>query len=53
MKRGTRGHPPGSGELRNRRINKKRARIERAFAVMKTVFSAGHLRVTTPLQGLA
>jgi len=48
MKRATRGHPLDiRDELRNRRINKKRARIERAFAVMKTVFSAGHVRVTT------
>ncbi|OFV66939.1 MAG: transposase IS4 [Candidatus Syntrophoarchaeum butanivorans] len=48
MKRATRGHPLDiRDELRNRRINKKRARIERAFAVMKTVFSAGHARVTT------
>ncbi|OFV66274.1 MAG: hypothetical protein SBU_000816 [Candidatus Syntrophoarchaeum butanivorans] len=52
IKRATRGHPLDiRDELRNRRINKKRARIERAFAVMKTVFSAGHLRVTTPRKG--
>ncbi|CAD7770346.1 Transposase DDE domain protein [Candidatus Methanoperedenaceae archaeon GB50] len=48
MKRATRGHPLDiRDELRNRRISKKRAPIERTFAVIKTVFSTGHVRVTT------
>ena len=48
MKRATRGHPLNiKDELRNRRISKKRAPIERIFAVIKSVFNAGHVRVTT------
>jgi IS5 family transposase len=48
MKRATRGHPLDIFDiLRNKRISKKRSPIERCFSVMKTVFRAGHLRVTT------
>jgi len=48
MKRATRGHPLGIRDrLRNRRINRKRAPVERTFAVIKRVFNAGHVLVTT------
>ena len=48
MKRGVRGHPLGiRDKLRNRRINRKRAPGERPFAVIKRVFKAGHVLVTT------
>ena len=48
MRRGTRGHPLGIlDRLRNRRINRKRAPVERTFAVIKRVFHAGHVLVTT------
>jgi IS5 family transposase len=48
MKRASRGHPLGIRDrLRNRRINRKRAPVERAFAVIKRVFNAGHVLVTT------
>jgi IS5 family transposase len=48
MRRGTRGHPLGIRDrLRNRRINRKRAPGERPFAVIKRVFHAGHVLVTT------
>lgn len=48
MRRGTRGHPLGiRDKLRNRRINRKRAPVERTFAVIKRVFHAGHVLVTT------
>jgi IS5 family transposase len=48
MRRGTRGHPLGiRDKLRNRRINRKRAPVERTFAVIKRVFNAGHVLVTT------
>ena len=48
MRRGTRGHPLGIRDrLRNRRINRKRAPVERTFAVIKRVFHAGHVLVTT------
>jgi IS5 family transposase len=48
MKRGTRGHPLGIRDrLRNRRINRKRAPVERVFAVIKRVFGSGHVLVTT------
>jgi len=48
MKRATRGHPLNiRDELRNRWISKKRAPIERIFAMMKSIFNAGHVRVTT------
>jgi IS5 family transposase len=48
MRRGVRGHPLGIRDrLRNRRINRKRAPGERPFAVIKRVFNAGHVVVTT------
>ena len=48
MKRASRGHPLGIRDrLRNRRINRKRAPVERTFAVIKRVFNAGHVLVTT------
>ena len=48
MRRATRGHPLGIRDrLRNRRINRKRAPGERPFAVIKRVFDAGHVLVTT------
>jgi IS5 family transposase len=48
MKRGVRGRPLGIRDrLRNRRINRKRAPGERPFAVIKRVFHAGHVLVTT------
>jgi IS5 family transposase len=48
MKRAARGHPLGISDiLRNKRISKKRAPVERCFSVIKTVFNAGHVRVTT------
>ena len=48
MRRGVRGRPLGiRGRLRNRRINRKRAPGERPFAVIKRVFNAGHVLVTT------
>jgi len=48
MRRGTRGHPLGiRDKLRNRRINRKRAPVERTFAVIKRVLNAGHVLVTT------
>ena len=48
MKRAARGHPLGISDLlRNKRISKKRSPVERCFSVIKTVFNAGHVRVTT------
>ena len=48
MRRGVRGHPLGiRDKLRNKRINRKRAPGERPFAVIKRVFKAGHVLVTT------
>jgi IS5 family transposase len=48
MRRGVRGRPLGIRDrLRNRRINRKRAPVERTFAVIKRVFNAGHVLVTT------
>jgi len=48
MRRGVRGRPLGiRDKLRNRRINRKRAPGERPFAVIKRVFKAGHVLVTT------
>lgn len=48
MKRATRGHPLNiTDKLRNKRINRKRAPGERPFAVIKRVFNAGHVLVTT------
>ena len=43
-----RGSPLGiRGRLRNRRINRKRAPGEHPFALIKRVFHAGHVLVTT------
>jgi IS5 family transposase len=48
MKRAARGHPLSIlDQLRNKRISKKRSPVERCFSVMKTVFKAGHVMVTT------
>jgi IS5 family transposase len=48
MKRGARNHPIGiMDKLRNLRISKKRAPAERHYAVIKRVFNAGHVLVTT------
>jgi IS5 family transposase len=48
MKRATRGHPLSIGdELRNKRISRKRSPGERPYAVIKTVFNAAYVRVTT------
>jgi len=48
MRRAVRGHPLGIRDrLRNRRISRKRAPGERPFAVIKRVFHAGHVLVTT------
>jgi len=48
MKRGARDHPLGFlDRLRNRRISKKRAPAERHYAVIKRVFHAMHVLVTT------
>jgi len=48
MTRGVRGHPLSIWDrLRNTRISRRRAPVERAFAVLKRVFNAGHVQVTT------
>lgn len=48
MKKGARGHPIGiRDKLRNRRISRIRAPVERPYAVIKNVFGSGHVRVTT------
>lgn len=48
MQRATRGHPLSSWDkMRNLQISKIRAPGERPFAVMKTVFNAAHVIVTT------
>lgn len=48
MRRATRGHPLCVSDiLRNKRISKKRSPVERCFSVMKRVFKAGHVMVTT------
>lgn len=48
MERATRYHPLSIGnELRNKRISRKRSPGERPFAVIKTVFNAAYVRVTT------
>ena len=47
MKRGARGHPIGiRDKLRNDRISRKRTKGERPFAVIKSVFTSGTVRVT-------
>jgi IS5 family transposase len=48
MKRSVRDHPLGiRDKLRNKRISKRRAPGERPYAVIKNVFNASHVRVTT------
>jgi IS5 family transposase len=48
MRRGTRAGPIDVFDrMRNARIGRKRSPIERAFAVIKRVFRAGHVLVTT------
>ena len=48
MQRGTRAGPIGIWDrLRNERIARKRAPIERTFAVLKRVLKSGHVLVTT------
>jgi len=48
MRRGVRGRGLGMrDQLRNRRIARRRAPGERPFAVLKRVFDAGHVLVTT------
>ncbi len=48
MKRGARGHPIGiRDKLRNMRISRKRSKGERPYAVIKNIFHAGLVKVTT------
>jgi len=48
MHRATRGHPLSIKEnRRNKAISRTRALVERPFAMIKRVFKAGHLMVTT------
>ena len=48
MKKGARGHPIDiHDKRRNKRISRKRAPVERPYAVIKNVFGSGHVRVTT------
>ena len=48
MRRGVRGHPLCLRDrLRNARIGSKRRPVERTFAVLKRVFHAGHMLVTS------
>ncbi|MHB8118463.1 MAG: transposase [Methanothrix sp.] len=48
MAKATRGHGLSIQDiLRNKRIGSKRAKVERCFSVMKRVFKAGHVMVTT------
>lgn len=48
MKRGARGHPIGiKDKFRNMRISRKRMKGERPYAVIKNVFHAGLVKVTT------
>ena len=48
MKKGARDHPIGiRDQLRNARISKKRTPVERHYAVIKTQYGSGHVRVTT------
>ena len=48
MKRAARGHPLSIfDEFRNKRISKIRSPVERCFSVIKIVFKAGHIMVTT------
>lgn len=48
MKRGARGNPIEiRDKLRNLRISKKRSKGERPYAVIKIIFHAGRVKVTT------
>ena len=48
MRRGVRGHPIEIRDvLRNGRISRKRSKCERGYAVIKNMFGAGHVMVTT------
>jgi transposase, IS5 family len=51
MRRSVRDHPISTkDERRNRAINRTRSLVERPFAVIKRVFHAGHVLVTTHLR---
>jgi len=51
MNRATRGHPLNIREkMRNKRITRKRAPVERTYAVIKNIFHSGHVKVTTTLR---
>ena len=51
MKKAVRGKPLTIKEKRrNKAINRVRALVERPYAVIKRVFSAGHVMVTTVLR---
>jgi len=47
MHRATRGHPLSIKENQNKAISRTPSLVERPFAVIKRVFRAGHLMVTT------
>ena len=48
MRRASRGHPLSIWDrMRNARISRRRAPVERVFAVLKRVFGGGHVLVTT------
>ena len=48
MQRGVRDHPIGiRDQLRNKRISSKSTPVERHYAVIKTRYGSGHVRVTT------
>ena len=48
MEKAARGHPLSIfAQLRNKRISSKRSPVERCFSVMKVVFKAEHVMVTT------
>ena len=47
MRRGVRSHPAGIRDrMRNGRISRRRAPIERTFSILKRVFNASHILVT-------
>ena len=48
MRRGVRGHPLRAWDRRrNQSINNRRAPVEKVFAVLKRVFDAGYVLMTT------
>ena len=48
MRRALKGHPLSIwNRMRNARISRRRAPVERVFAVLKRVFHGGHMLVTT------